>query len=80
MGDWAVAMPDRAGEKKTTYSQTLAVLFLPSINISVHLRTGEVILAAEDGCSITYSTGKWFKRYINAKLRTDIWTMDKCSV
>lgn len=48
MGDWAVVMPNRPGEKKTTYSQTLLVFLLPSIIIRIHQRTAEVSLAAED--------------------------------
>lgn len=62
MGDLAVVMPNEIGEKKTRYSQTLAVFF---------------ILAVEDGYTITCSAGKWFKCYIHAKHITDIWTMDK---
>lgn len=67
MGDWAVVMPNKAGEKITSFSQT------PSI-ISVHLRTAEFIWAAEDGYSITYSAGKWFTCYIHAKLTYGPWT------
>lgn len=79
MGDWAVVMPNRPGEDKTTYSQALLVFLLPSIIIRRHQRTAEVSLAAEDGYSVTaYSTGKCcVKHYIHAKFKSDTWTMDK---
>lgn len=70
-------MPNKAGDKNTTYSQTHTAFLLPSINISVHLRMAEVKLAPEDGYSITYSAGKCFKCYIHAKPKSDVWTTDK---
>lgn len=79
MGDWAVVMPNKAGEKKTAPSQTLTVFLPPSINISTDLRTAELMLAAEDGYSTAYSTGRWFKCYKQFQTYKwyCIWTMDK---
>lgn len=79
MGDWAVVMPNKAGEKKTAPSQTLTVFLPPSINISTDLRTAELMLAAEDGYSTAYSAGRWFKCYKQFQTYKwyCIWTMDK---